>query len=43
MQSGETEHVFVAHRDLVYFETAAYAAAGRVEVALERLEFIREG
>jgi hypothetical protein len=43
LQAGETEHVFVAHRDLIYFETAAYAAAGRVEVALERLEFIREG
>jgi FkbM family methyltransferase len=42
LQSGETEHVFVAHRDLVYFETAAYAAGGRAEVTLERLEFIRE-
>ena len=43
LEPGESEHVFVMRRDLVYFECAAYAAANQVEVTVERLEFIREG
>ena len=42
LEGGQSEHVFVVQRDLVYFECAAYAADGQAEIAVERLEFIRE-
>jgi hypothetical protein len=43
LEEGAPDHTFVVPRDLVYFECAAFAAADRVEIAIDRLEFIREG
>ena len=43
VQAGQFEHVLVMPRDLVYFECAAFAASAQAEIAVDRLEFIREG
>lgn len=42
VEADKAEHVFTIQHDLVYFECAAYAASPEAEIALDRVEFIRE-
>jgi FkbM family methyltransferase len=43
MEEGQSEHVFILKRDLIYFECVARSATEGAEIELDRLEFIREG
>jgi FkbM family methyltransferase len=43
LREGESEHLFVSHRDLIHFECVASAATEAARIEVERLEFIREG
>jgi FkbM family methyltransferase len=43
IEEDKAEQVFVIRHDLVYFECAAFAANAEAEIAVERLEFVREG
>jgi FkbM family methyltransferase len=42
MTEGQSEHVFTVNRDLIHFECVARSATRQAEIALDRLEFIRE-
>jgi len=42
MAEGQSEQVFTLSRELIHFECVARSATQRAEIALDRLEFIRE-